>query len=349
MKKNITHIASLLRRYACLAALPLLAACQLHEEPMLTADGELGVDPTQVTVNAELSLSLPISERTAQTTAQAATRAEGETTSYMHRIIVEAYLDNVATQRQVVYEEEIEGRTHLTVPVSLKLHARNYRIAVWADYVQADTQEDWFYDTTTLTPVIDNGNYQGNNERKDAFYGVQSVDLTGYRDEWNAVVSTDMTLTRPVARYELVATDMEQLRQKVTDGEAADGAFTVRVKYSDYLDCGFDLLEEAACNPLMYMQYTTTLNIPDETTDYYTIGFDYVFCDAAGTDISIEVEVVDSQSVTVARSIISVPCTQGMNTTVRDNFLTADPALAEDGVGIDSGYDDESDLVVDII
>lgn len=343
MKKNITHIASLLRRYACLAALPLLAACQLHEEPMLTADGELGVDPTQVTVNAELSLSLPISERTAQTTAQAATRAEGETTSYMHRIIVEAYLDNVATQRQVVYEEEIEGRTHLTVPVSLKLHARNYRIAVWADYVQADTQEDWFYDTTTLTPVISNGNYQGNNERKDVFYGVQSLDLTGYRDEWNAVVSTDMTLTRPVARYELVATDVLPFLRQIENGNITGETFTARIKYSSYLTVGFNVLEGVRKNSLMYMQYNTTFRAPTDGSTELTLGFDYVFADADQvTNIPVEIEIVDSNSTTIANTVVTIPCEQGYNSTVSGQFLTTN--ISSGGVNIDPDYDGSIDV-----
>ena len=44
MKRN-RHIRKL---WSGLLALPfLMAACTLHEEPELTADGELGVDPTE--------------------------------------------------------------------------------------------------------------------------------------------------------------------------------------------------------------------------------------------------------------------------------------------------------------
>lgn len=47
MKKIFKHIFSLLG--SCIF---LLASCQLHEEPEMTATGEWGVDPTEVTVKA---------------------------------------------------------------------------------------------------------------------------------------------------------------------------------------------------------------------------------------------------------------------------------------------------------
>ena len=131
MKKNIIHRLSLL-------AMPLLlAACQLHEEPELTAEGEWGVDPTEVNVNAQLELSLSLSE------------AENVThlnEGYLHRFVIDAFLSDASYIRQVAYEDVIEGRTRISIPVDLQLHAREYRIAVWSDYVQAsDTITDWWY------------------------------------------------------------------------------------------------------------------------------------------------------------------------------------------------------------
>ena len=61
---------------------------------------------------------------------------EAETPQYRHRFIVEAYLDRVFVARQVVYRDVVkDGSEGITVPVSMKLHARFYEIAVWADYV----------------------------------------------------------------------------------------------------------------------------------------------------------------------------------------------------------------------
>ena len=338
MKKNISYIL-------CLMAQPAwMGACQLHEEPELTANGELGVDPTEVTVNAQLSLSLTLSEGEGGTSRIPAD--EG----YLHRFIIDAYQGDAYIRQAVVYEDIVEGRTHVSIPVEMKLHARDYRIAVWADYVQAaDTITDWWYNTTTLSPIINNGSYNGNSEYKDAFCGMQRVNLSDYRDEWNAVVPIEMTLERPVGRYELIATDVQEFRDKIATGEVQGSSFTARINYSDYQPAGIDVLTGELRNPLSYLSYRTRIHLPEEGTDDLSIGFDYVFCEAEGSEIPLEVAIVNEKDSIVARSIIRIPAERGMNVTMRDNFLTADPALAEDGVGIDSSYDDEVDLEVDII
>ena len=41
----------------------LVNGCSLHEEPELTPDGELGVDPTAVTLNLNLIMNLSLAER----------------------------------------------------------------------------------------------------------------------------------------------------------------------------------------------------------------------------------------------------------------------------------------------
>lgn len=319
------------------------AGCQLHEEPGMTANGEIGIDPTEITVNAQLSVQLTTMNQTMSS-------CNDDWKNYKHRFIIETFLNDNSSIRQIYYEDIVQERTYIKIPVSMKLHARPYRIAVWSDYVNGNTkEEDLFYNTTTLTPVIGNDGYKGNSDWKDAFYGFTKLDLSDYRNEWNAQISLEMELKRIVGRYTLLATDMNKLMEKVQNGEAADGEFTVRVKYSDYLALGFDILTEELCNKLLYMSYSKKFKLPAEATSDFEIGFDYVFCKDAETKIPIEVEVTDSNKKVVARSFIRLKCSPDMNTTVRDNFLTADPSLAGDGVGIDPDFDEEIDMEVDVI
>ena len=87
MKRN-RHIRKL---WSGLLALPfLMAACTLHEEPELTADGELGVDPTEVNVEVNLTLDLNLPEQGNEENSSARVSAN---TDYLHRFIVEAYLN----------------------------------------------------------------------------------------------------------------------------------------------------------------------------------------------------------------------------------------------------------------
>lgn len=335
-------LKKLFRPAGLLILTSLMTGCTLHEEPELTAEGEMGVDPTEVTLKLNLTVNMSQKETPAS-------RALVEGEAYMHRFIVETYLDANSSFRHVFYENVVPGRSYLTLPVQLKLHARRYHIAVWSDYVPADTREDLYYDTATLTPLINNGSYAGNSEYKDAFYATQEVDLTSYSNDWQAVVTQDWTLERPLGRYELIATDMEALRRKVEAGEVKAGKFTARIKYSDYLPVGFDVLTGELRNRLRYMSYKKTFEIPKEDTHYFTLAFDYLFCETASSDTPVEVEIVDCDGTTVARSIIRIPCTREKNVTIRSKFLTADPALAEDGIGIDPGFDDEIDMEVNVI
>ena len=175
MKRN-RHIRKL---WSGLLALPfLMAACTLHEEPELTADGELGVDPTEVNVEVNLTLDLNLPEQGNEENSSARVSAN---TDYLHRFIVEAYLNRQPVARQV-FVESITDRTHLSLPVSMKLHALSYQLVVWKDYVSAETpQEDLHYNTQSLVPVIPNrASHTGNTEYKDVFVGTTSLDLTAY-------------------------------------------------------------------------------------------------------------------------------------------------------------------------
>ena len=354
MKRN-RHIRKL---WSGLLALPfLMAACTLHEEPELTADGELGVDPTEVNVEVNLTLDLNLPEQGNEENSSARVSAN---TDYLHRFIVEAYFNRQPVARQV-FVENITDRTHLSLPVSMKLHARSYQLVVWKDYVSAETpEEDLHYNTQSLVPVIPNrASHTGNTEYKDVFVGTTSLDLTAYADQWGAVVEQDVALQRPVARYELIATDVDKFLQRIADGEVNGETFTARIKYSGYLPVGYNALDNVPKHSLMYMQYNTSFELPEEGTDELRVGFDYVFVSNEGSaSVPMEIEIVNEENVTVANSVLNVPLERGKNTVWTGEFLTGDdqggqgggdePGEDEDGIGIDPDYDNETDLGVTV-
>lgn len=354
MKRN-RHIRKF---WSGLLALPfLMAACTLHEEPELTADGELGVDPTEVNVEVNLTLDLNLPEQGNEENSSARVSAN---TDYLHRFIVEAYFNRQPVARQV-FVENITDRTHLSLPVSMKLHARSYQLVVWKDYVSAETpEEDLHYNTQSLVPVIPNrASHTGNTEYKDVFVGTTSLDLTAYADQWGAVVEQDVALQRPVARYELIATDVDKFLQRIADGEVSGERFTARIKYSGYLPVGYNVLDDVPKHSLMYMQYNTSFDVPEEGTDELRVGFDYVFVSNEGSaSVPMEIEIVNENNVTVANSVLNVPLERGKNTVWTGEFLTGDdqggqgggdePGEDEDGIGIDPDYDNETDLGVTV-
>ena len=352
MKRN-RHIGKL---WAGLLAFALkFTACTLHEEPELTADGELGVDPTLVDVELTLNLDLNLPEQADETQTSVKVGANAD---YLHRFIVEAYLNRQPVAREVIVEN-ITDRTRLSLPVNMKLHARPYQIVVWKDYVDAETpEEDLHWNTQSLVPVIPNrASHTGNTEYKDVFVGTTSLDLSAYADQWGAVVEQDVALQRPMARYELRATDVDKFLQRIADGEVSGDRFTARIKYSGYLSAGYNVLDDVPKHSLMYMQYNTSFELPEEGTDELRVGFDYVFVPNNGeTDtVPIEIEIVDADNVTIANSVVNVPCERGKNTTLTGDFLTTyeqgggedpDPDEPDEGGGI--GFDPEYDGEIDV-
>lgn len=69
----------------------------------------------------------------------------------------------------------------------------------------------------------------------------------------------------------------------------------------------------------------------------------------------MEIEIVDADNVTIANSVVNVPCERGKNTVLTGAFLTTyeqgggedpDPDEPGGGIGIDSEYDGEIDIIV---
>lgn len=329
----------LFRPVGLLVLTGLMAGCTLHEEPELTAEGEMGVDPTLVLLTANLNMNINMSEQTT-------TRADAE--GYLHRFIVQTYLNRQPVARQTIVEE-MGDRTHLTLPVNMKLHARNYQLVVWSDYVKADTPtEDFIYDTEELVPLIPvSSTHRGNTEYKDAFAASIPLDLTSYRNQWNAQVNVEVELARPVARYELVANDVAAFLRKVAAGTVTGSKFAARIKYNDYLPVGYNALDDVPKHSLRYMQYSTTFRLPEAGTRELRLGFDYVFvpADAERTYIPVEIEIVNDKSETVVTSVARIPCVRGKNSIVKGAFLTVS---TDDGIGFDTDYDGEVDLDVEI-
>lgn len=346
MKRKLTT-------YLLALLLPALTAGCLYDEVLTTADGEEGTDPTEVTLKANLSLNFKLPALSQSGTALERPLAD-ESPEYRHRFVVEAYLNHQPVARQVVYEDIVDGRTEMTLPVSMKLHARNYEIAVWKDYVQTPDEEqeiagteEYFWDTSTssrLYTVLGSDSYRANNEYKDAFCGSTEIDLGEYRDEWGAVHTEALELTRPVARYELVADDVEKFLSRVESGEVKGESFTVRVKYNDYLRMGYNVPLRLPRHGLMYMQYEKTLRLKDlQKQQSFPLVFDYVLAADDGTSIPLTIEIVDSSKQTVASTTFAVGVQAGRHTVITHSFLTADP---DGGIDFDPDYDDEVDIDV---
>ena len=151
MKRLFVAVCSLL------SAL-LWGGCSVHELP----EGD-GIDPT--TVHTEIVL-LPGADMMPFDVPEFSTRTAG-VHKYKVRYIVEVYADDRFDQslqfrRQLICEEGDAGE----VALECELHARNYRVVAWRDFVLAaevsgNTAADCFYTTSDFAVVKLKGDYTG--------------------------------------------------------------------------------------------------------------------------------------------------------------------------------------------
>lgn len=342
MKKNT--YTCIIRTLGCLLLLSVFVSSCLYEDPELTADGEIGVDPTAVNIMTNLTLETSFDLVNVNRGTRAAT------TTSLHRFIVAVYEGSQKVAGQIVYQEIQAGETTVNIPITMKLHARNYQLAVWSDYVEKTGEEinPTFYNATDMAFILRTTPYKGNSQYYDAFYGSTPLDLTAYRDQWNVTVPIDIKMIRPMASYNLIATDVTKFLKKVTDKEITGKKFTMTVKYNYYLPTGFDALTGKLKHSLQYMEYNKTVDLTtlqkEENKAEFNIGFDYLLVNnEVASSIPVTIEITNESKTVVARyQNLKIPYERNKETNIRGYFLTASP-----GISFDPDFNDD-DIIIDV-
>ena len=103
-----------------------------------------------------------------------------------------------------------------------------------------------FYTTSDFSAVKLKGDYTGGTDYKDVFCGQAALDLSPYRCQSEAGHREEMQLERPLAKVELITTDivkyLNKLEQTKSIRDAAIDDFTVQVLYTGYFPVGFNVV-----------------------------------------------------------------------------------------------------------
>lgn len=333
--------------FIALVLATLLVSC-VHDYPTTTADGSTGIDPTLVEVNTEVTLDLELLPLQIVPTnkARSGTTKAGEGADFHRRFIIEAWRDGKAVARQVtVMEESDESNRKISLPIHLRLHAVEYTLAVWTDYVKAGTEADLYYNTENLQYVACTDPYTGSTDYRDCLYGTSDLDLREYRDQWNAKVQVKVDMIRPLAKYELIATDVQKFLEKTQRQRAGGAAYTITVRYGFYFPLGFNVLTGKPERSEMGVAFTAPLTVADNGKGECTLASDYIFVNGEESYIPLSIEIKDNAGNGISRTTgIDVPYRRGHLTTVRGHFLTN---RYDTGIGIDPDFDDE-DIDIDL-
>lgn len=336
--------------FIALVVATLFVSC-VHDYPSMTEDGEEGIDPTLVEVNTEVTLDLelvPLEIITQKNARSGTTKARaGEQTDYRRRFIIEAWRSGKPESRQVTVMEDAEedGDGKITLPIRLKLHAVEYTLAVWTDYVAAGTDTDLYYDTQDLQYVACRDPYTGSTPYRDCLYGTGVLDLRPYRDEWNAKVQVKVDMVRPLAKYELIATDVEKFLEKTRRQQAAGKTYTITCSYSYLFPSVFDVLSGKPCDVWSDVFFTAPLTVTDNGNGECTIAGDYLFVNGQETSAILTIEVTDSDGKLFSHiADLHIPYRRGHLTTLKGEFLTSE---IKGGIEIDPDYGDDIEINLD--
>jgi hypothetical protein len=324
----------------------VLAGC-VHDYPSMTEDGEEGVDPTLVEVNTEVTLDLELVPLEIITQKNARSGTTKAATDYRRRFVIEAWRGGKPESRQVTVMEDAEedGDGKITLPIRLKLHAVEYTLAVWTDYVKAGTDTDLYYDTKNLQRVACTAPYTGSTPYRDCLYGTTALDLRQYRDEWNAKVQIKVDMVRPLAKYELIATDVAEFLERTAQQRAQGESYTVTFSYSFYIPAVFDVLAGKPCESWPEISFTLPLALPEEGETLHTVGSDFIFANGGEASVLLTMEIRDSRGNRMSRvSGIDVPYRRGHLTTLKGAFLTSE---MKGGIEIDTEWDGEVEIDMD--
>jgi len=246
--------------------------------------------------------------------------------------------------------------TDFTAPTSITI-PKNGRQAHFTVAIQEDAEDyagktgdtyQLFYNAEDKGFIMRATPYKANSKYYDAFYGSTSLDLSAYRDQWNVTVPTDIEMIRPMARYNLIATDVDKFLQKVDKKEITGKKFTITVKYNYYLPTAFDALTGKLKRSLQYMEYNKTVELATlrglENKDEFTIGFDYLLINnESAASVPVTIEITNESKKVVARyQNLKIPYERNKETNIRGHFMTASP-----GIDFDPDFEDE-DIIIDV-
>ncbi len=243
--------------------------------------------------------------------------------------------------------------TRADFTTSLHLQPGNYDLWVWSDW--ADTNgKSLCYESSDFSHIHYPEPYRGGNEMRDALRGMTSFTIDdNYLSDYS--IDIDLTLERPLARYEFISTDLNEF----IDNETSRGLmqypsfdapsrlpemdnYTVKMIYSGYMPSEFDNFQNKPVNSTTGVSYTA--RIRPISDDEALLGFDYVMVNGHESSIPVAMELYDPEGTLIGRTNpIDVPTQRNRCTIVRGKFLTS---KATGGVGINPDFNGDFNIEI---
>ncbi len=222
--------------------------------------------------------------------------------------------------------------------VALSLPAGQWQLMVWAS--QVDSEGNVYYDHSDFSNIalIESGGHRGCDDGRDAFSGSAKVVINRGRPHVGAA-NNDYTIemSRPMAKYRIITTDLDEFAQSLSWEPAAAtdlSRYKIRVAYAGFMPSAFDMLNDGPCDALTGVSYDA--DIVRISDDEALLAFDYIFAGNGAQSVALAIGVYDSQGRLVATTPpYDIPLKRNCLTTVTGRFLTSQ---GDGGTVIDSQF-----------
>jgi len=202
--------------------------------------------------------------------------------------------------------------------MDLSLFKGEYDVNLWCDYALDETTDNHYITTGPHVIMIQpKEKYTGNTDTRDCFS--KRISLT-VAEENNT--SQSVQLQRPLAKYQLVATDVAKYEtQRLQKGLPALADLRVFIGYEGFLPSAYNITESKLADAKDGYFYNSVLS--DISVTDATIAKDYVLVNGAESSVVVTILVKDG-----AGNIISgirgvkIAYRAGQLTTVSGDFLT---------------------------
>ena len=311
-----------------LGGLLFASSCQMDEPDAGTLTGE---------VDFTITAGIPGSINTYASNDGGSTNVDKE--NYDQRFILEVYDGENYTN--LAYREVKTVEVGEKTSFDVRLLAKKYKFALWADFVTNESTKDNLYNTFEgLNAVKIKSNRPAGQEIADAYCYSEEVDLT------DGSLSKSFTLRRPFGKIRLISTDKPA--NDVNNSEGYTPKSVIVTYGTDVLvPTGYNVLtgeasgENAAAGSYTFKPYQEEVSAGGtDRGKLYILGIDYIIASKSATSVSFEVQVDDNG----ARSVTNIPVSANKLTTVIGNFYTNEGNI---DVVVDDMFD-EDETVYDV-
>lgn len=249
------------------------------------------------------------------------TRNTRARTERPHRMIIEVADETNILSREVITLTDNEFLTgRLTRKIPVKLEGRLYYLGAWYDH--ENNNGEFSFDANTLSEIALINKSTTDASVLDCGFASEIIDLREYDPSEEKTVIKQLQLSHPGARFEIVATDVQQF---ITDQKEAlyqGDSFTVKLTFEKGNFHRFNLYSDRINQASEDLILSGRMRLPYAEYDELKIAEGFLFC-REETTVKARLSVVNSALVTVSQSdYFNFPIKPGYITTVTGDFLT---------------------------